>query len=203
MQVRQSSNQIKAKSWLLLFFMILGCDVFPQGADVFILRKINSAETLPSDGFFRTISNSHIYIIAAADLSAGIAGFAKNDQKLKKTALEIIVSQLVTTGTTQALKYTIRRERPFDRYDDIFIKIRVHDPSFPSGHTSAAFAAATSLSLSCPKWYIIVPSYGWSATVAYSRMHLGAHYPSDVLTGAIIGSGCAWLTHIVNKKLFK
>ncbi|MGB8358080.1 MAG: phosphatase PAP2 family protein, partial [Bacteroidales bacterium] len=55
--------------------------------------------------------------------------------------------------------------------------------------------------LDYPKWYVIVPSYAYAGTVAYSRMHLGVHYPSDVLAGALIGSGCAVLSHYVNKKL--
>lgn len=63
------------------------------------------------------------------------------------------------------------------------------------------FALATSLSLSYPKWYIIVPSYAWAGSVGYSRMDLGVHYPSDVLAGAVIGAGSAWLTYYINKKL--
>jgi membrane-associated phospholipid phosphatase len=52
-----------------------------------------------------------------------------------------------------------------------------------------------------PKWYIIVPSICWAGAVGYSRMHLGVHYPSDVVAGALVGAGSAWLTHYVNKKL--
>ena len=66
-----------------------------------------------------------------------------------------------------------------------------------------AFATATSLSLTYPKWYIIVPAYSWAGAVGYSRMHLGVHYPSDVFIGALVGAGSAWLTHAMNKKLLK
>ena len=100
------------------------------------------------------------------------------------------------------LKYSVNRDRPFVTYPDIIQKSKAI-PSFPSGHTSSAFATATSLSLAYPKWYIIVPSYAWAGTVGYSRMHLGVHYPSDVLAGALIGSGCAYLTFKVNQKLLK
>jgi membrane-associated phospholipid phosphatase len=60
---------------------------------------------------------------------------------------------------------------------------------------------ATSLSLQYPKWYVIAPAYLYAGTVAYSRMDLGVHYPSDVLSGAIIGSGSAYITYKINRKI--
>jgi membrane-associated phospholipid phosphatase len=57
------------------------------------------------------------------------------------------------------------------------------------------------LSIAFPKWYVIAPSFLWASGVGYSRMHLGVHYPSDVLVGALVGSGTAFLTHFLNKKI--
>ena len=75
--------------------------------------------------------------------------------------------------------------------------------SFPSGHTSLAFTTATALSLKYPKWYIIAPSYLWASSVGYSRMNLGVHYPSDVVAGALLGAGSAYVTYIVNDWFWK
>jgi undecaprenyl-diphosphatase len=99
------------------------------------------------------------------------------------------------------MKYSINRTRPFITYPDIMKKSGAASPSFPSGHTSGAFATATSVSLAYPKWYVIVPMFSWAGAVGYSRMDLGVHYPSDVLAGALVGAGSAWLTYYVNKKL--
>ena len=84
------------------------------------------------------------------------------------------------------------RERPYDRYPDR-VDARSHEssPSFPSGHTAAAFSLATSLSIRYPKWYVIAPSAFWACSVGFSRMNEGVHYPSDVAAGAVIGAGCA------------
>lgn len=185
----------------VLFFLLVSGNVFSQNADIRLLRSLNSPEQLPADGFYRFISDSHYYIIIGTNLTLGAAGLVKHDRITQQKALEMAISSIATVGISQALKYTINRERPFVRYPDIVKKTGAGDPSFPSGHTSAAFSAATSMSLSYPKWYVVVPSYTWAGMIGYSRMRLGAHYPSDVLAGAVIGSGTAWLTHYVTRKL--
>jgi membrane-associated phospholipid phosphatase len=190
-----------SKTFLLYFLLFLPLSLFSQNLDIRILRSINSPEDLPSDNFFRFISNSDPYIVFGVPFGMGTAGLVKHDDKLFRNACVISTAVLLNSAVTLALKYSVNRDRPFITYPDITKKSKAGSPSFPSGHTSSSFALATSLSLTYPKWYVIAPSYTWAATVGYSRMHLGVHYPSDVLAGAIIGSGCAWLTHIVNKKL--
>ena len=78
-------------------------------------------------------------------------------------------------------------------------------PSFPSGHTSNAFATATATAMifAFPQWYVAVPVFSWAGAVGYSRMHLGVHYPSDVLVGSSVGTESTWLGHWLNKRLFQ
>lgn len=191
-----------SRIYLILFILSVSqTPLSSQNPDIQILRAINSQEQLPSDDFFRFISNSESYIVAAVPVTIGIMGLIKHDDKQFRNGCVIAASSLFCAGITLAMKYTINRERPFVTYPDITKKSGAGSPSFPSGHTSSAFATATSLSLVYPEWYVIVPSYGWAATVGYSRMHLGVHYPSDVLAGAAIGTGCSLLTNFVNKKL--
>lgn len=80
---------------------------------------------------------------------------------------------------------------------------RPGDPSFPSIHTASAFSLATSLSIKYPKWYVIAPSALWACSVGFSRMNQGVHYPSDVLAGAVLGTGCAFANVYINKWLKK
>ena len=172
-----------------------------QNADIRLLRTFNSPGNLSSDGFFRFVSDTEPYLVIMTPLATGGYGLVRKNEKQFRIACVIASSSLVCAGVTNLLKYSIGRDRPFITYPDIIQKYHADSPSFPSGHTSSAFATATSLSLAYSKWYVAVPAYGWAATVGYSRMHLGVHYPSDVFAGAVIGAGSAWLTHIINKKL--
>ena len=147
------------------------------------------------------MSNSNAYMVIGLPVGMATAGLIKHDDKLLRNACVTLAATAICAGFTTAMKYSINRDRPFITYPDITKKTKAGSPSFPSGHTSIAFATATSLSLAYPKWYVIVPGYTWAGTVAYSRMYLGVHYPSDVLIGALVGAGSAYLSYTVNKKL--
>ncbi|MBV9963821.1 MAG: phosphatase PAP2 family protein [Parafilimonas sp.] len=101
------------------------------------------------------------------------------------------------------MKIIFDRPRPFEKYDDVYPYQYETGQSFPSGHASLAFATATSLSLEYKKWYVVVPAYAWAFGVGYSRLYLGAHYPTDVIGSAVTGAGSAFISHWVSKKIFK
>ena len=191
-------NSAKLTAFILLF--VTG-SVCAQNLDIHILRYLNTPDKLPSDKFFQFVSNSAVFLDIGVPVGIVTTGLIKHDDQTIRKACVAIAAAAISSGITVAVKYSVNRSRPFVTYPDIAKKSAAGSPSFPSGHTSGAFVLATSLTLSYPKWYIIVPAYSWACTVAYSRMDLGVHYPSDVLAGALIGTGSAWLTHYVNKKL--
>ena len=138
-------------------------------------------------------------------IPAGLLAYEyfRKDGDIRKPAV-VCFSLAASVSITLGLKYTVNRPRPYVTYPDIFRHDTHAGPkSFPSGHTSSAFALATSVSLCYPKWYVIAPAYLWAFTVGYSRMHLGVHYPTDVLIGALIGSACAWGTWELNRYLVR
>jgi membrane-associated phospholipid phosphatase len=187
----------------IFFILILLLPVagYSQNLDIRLLRSIYTPEPLASDDFFRFTSSSEVYVAVGIPVGMAVAGLISDDRDLFRNACVSLAAAAISSAVTNGLKYSINRDRPFITYSDIIKKAPAGSPSFPSGHTSSAFATATSLSLSYPKWYIIIPSYTWASTVAYSRMHLGVHYPSDVLAGAVIGAGSAYLTYKINQKL--
>lgn len=84
------------------------------------------------------------------------------------------------------LKPLVARVRPFDVNTAVQLLIaRPLDFSFPSGHTGASFAAVSALYFSKNRLWI--PSLIIAVLIAFSRLYLYVHYPSDVLAGALIG----------------
>jgi membrane-associated phospholipid phosphatase len=177
---------------ILVFFSITVCS---QNADIRILREINLNRNKDLDNTFRAVSNSVGPIAFGTPVVLFAVGLIKDDSLARRNSLYIGASVLSSAIITNILKYSVGRPRPYITYPYIEKTGEGGSPSFPSGHTSAAFAFATSVSIACPKWYIIVPSYVWAGAVAYSRMDLGVHYPSDVIAGALIGAGSAWLCY--------
>lgn len=186
---------------LLLIGLISACQLQAQNWDINTVKTVNGWNV---HGLSRGLSHSGIIISVGLPSVMGIYALAKKDQPLLKDAIYIGTSVIEAVGLTYGLKYTFDRQRPFVKYPDRIDPIEPEDsPSFPSGHTAAAFSLATSLSITYPKWYVIAPSAVWACGVGFARINQGVHYPSDVLTGAAIGVGCAFVNVYVNRWLNK
>lgn len=84
------------------------------------------------------------------------------------------------------LKNLVGRIRPYDLNEGIEILIaRLPDYSFPSGHTLASFEAATVLMIRNRR--LGIPALILAIIIAFSRLYLYVHYPTDVLAGIILG----------------
>lgn len=146
------------------------------------------------DGAMRRLSNAadHSKLSIAASAMLAVAG-GSSGRRAARTGL---ASVAVTSALVNlVVKRVGRRPRP-DR-DTQGVPTARHVPmptsaSFPSGHSAAAVAFASGASSELPA--AAVPLFTLAATVAYSRIHTGVHYPGDVIAGATIGAVVAELT---------
>jgi membrane-associated phospholipid phosphatase len=185
----------------LLIGLISLSQVHAQNWDINTVKEVNRWNM---HGLSKGLSHSGIIISVGLPTAIGVYALAKKDQPMLKDAIYIGTSVIEAVGLTYGLKYTIDRQRPYIKYPDKLHPIEPEDsPSFPSGHTAAAFSLATSLSITYPKWYVIAPSAAWACGVGLARINQGVHYPSDVLTGAAIGVGCAFANIYINRWLNK
>ena len=99
-------------------------------------------------------------------------------------ALEVVCCNLV-------LKPLVARVRPCDINTAVQLLIaRPDDFSFPSGHTGVSFAAVSALCASGNRLWI--PSLILAVLIAFSRLYLYVHYPTDVFAGVVIGVMAGW-----------
>ena len=91
----------------------------------------------------------------------------------------------------QGLNWLISRPRPFVALSEYIFQPLITDasidPSFPSDHSLVAFALATFLAKFFANRQITVILYLWASLIAFSRVAVGVHYPTDIIIGALIG----------------
>lgn len=117
--------------------------------------------------------------------------FWKPTRKAGALALGAMVLGLIVTNLT--IKPLISRPRPWLDWPIVPLVTEKDPNSFPSGHTCAAFAAGLSWARALPWKWGRAAALVLAAMMGLSRLYVGVHYPSDVLTGAVIGSLCAWI----------
>ena len=175
----------------------------PRDHDFETLYSIQQRRTPTHNRYWTAVSNS-LALSPVPAIGHGLYGWATGDRQVLYNAAELGGSWLLTAGVTMSLKYLINRPRPYVAHaSDLVCLQPLPDPSFPSGHTSFCFATATSLSLIYPRWYVVIPSYLWATGVAYSRLYIGAHYPTDVVAGALIGTSCAVVAYWVRNCIMR
>lgn len=184
----------------LLFIFALPSNA--QNWDINLLKNINPKN--PKAGFWTATTASAYPVSGALPVGLLAVGLIEKNKDLQQKGLQAAGALAINIVLTEGLKYSINRERPYEKYNFIYpYDGSEMGKSFPSGHVSMAFATATTLTLECKKWYVIVPAYLWASGVGYSRLYLGEHYPTDVLAGAAVGAGSALLSNWLSKKIFK
>ena len=122
--------------------------------------------------------------------------------KTRKSGVILMAALLVDLVICNGiLKPLVHRIRPFDVKTGIELLVkRPMDYSFPSGHTAASFASVMALYLAGEK-KIWISSLGLAVLIAFSRLYLYVHYPTDVLGGVVAGLAAGALGYWLVKKV--
>jgi membrane-associated phospholipid phosphatase len=142
-------------------------------------------------------------MLAVTQLGNGITPFVialifywRGEHRL---AYILILGTITLWLFVELVKAIIRRSRPFMRLTQArVVGWRAVGRSFPSGHTSQSLFLASLLiqHFHAPFW-LALPVYAMALVVGVTRMYVGAHYPRDVLAGAILGSVWGYLAGLV------
>lgn len=173
--------------------------------DAAILQALEKIRCPFLDVFFSVFTALGEEFVIAAIIAVVYICFSK---RIGEQALvTVMTASCVTTG----IKSAVRRLRPFvngtvDKVnvDNIVVSTADLDPdmSFPSGHATATSSFFTTLAIRIRKPLVIVLSTLFVLLVMLSRLYLGVHYPTDVLTGLAIGVACAFLWNLVYAKWY-
>ena len=105
---------------------------------------------------------------------------------------ELMLGTLTLWMMVELIKFLVHRSRPFIRLTQTrIVGNRARGRSFPSGHTTQVFFMATLITQHFhSSIWVVIMFYATAFLVGITRMYIGAHYPRDVLAGAILG--CVW-----------
>ncbi len=133
----------------------------------------------------RAASYSRLWLVLAGALA--MFGGGRGRRAAGRGLIAIAIAAGVANGPAKLLA---RRRRPSSRSRPALIRTP-RSTSFPSGHSAAAFAFVTG---ACAELPMLTPALvPLAGAVAYSRVHVGVHYPSDVAVGVGIGIGSGLL----------
>ena len=146
-------------------------------------RWIVHHRTEPLDTFFVGLSYIGSFGAVWLAIAMVVTFFLRRPTALPLTFMAVLLGDGISGG----LKFTFDRVRPSDRFAEPDPLLPVaHTPSFPSGHATTSFACAATLARFLPP-RATIGLYVLAALIAWSRVHVGAHYPLDIVAGAVLG----------------
>ena len=158
------------------------------GMDRALYRWINRlADRTPwAHGIFTTYAKAGVFLFALLLVATYLHARHHDNRIALATAIWSGVAAMVALGIGQLIGNAVDKLRPYETMADVHVLIsRTTDFSLPSDHATVAGAVAVGIYLANRKWGTIAVIA--AAMMAFTRVYVGAHYPSDVLAGLVLG----------------
>jgi membrane-associated phospholipid phosphatase len=193
----------KGENWLVFGGIAAGVAAVGFAFDVPMRDKTQAHQTSTLDELTKVVEPFGAEYSWAVIGAYGIAGFVFRDPEAKDIFFDSAIASILASGIiTPTLKFVIGRERPNESPSSTsFHPFSGSDNSFPSGHTTQAFAVASVISAHSDQVWVSVTAYTIAGLVGFARIYHNAHWTSDVTAGAIIGTFVGRGVVALNKKL--
>jgi undecaprenyl-diphosphatase len=178
--------------FLLALFIILDISVeagLSQTFDVEVFTAMNSLH--PSTWMDSVMIILSMYGREVVWGALIVTLFFLGGEREKKAAITMGLLFLILTGAGYLIKSFDSRLRPYDAIEGVHLLVpKEVDYSFPSGHTFIVVGGAVVAWFTLKRWLAVLLTVE-ASLVAFSRVYVGVHYPTDLVGGTLLGAGFA------------
>jgi membrane-associated phospholipid phosphatase len=180
-------------SWRSRQWELFGLSVAGIGAASLLDGRVRDAERRDHSAFgnqvaqdFEPLGSGGAWVVLG---SFYLEGLIRNDERARSVGEDGVMASVIAGGLVgPALKYVSGRSRPRSANGTHDFKPFGGSSSFPSGHTTEAFAVASVVATHYDSEWVQGVAYGSAALVGFARLHHQAHFFSDVVGGALLGT---------------
>lgn len=164
--------------------------------DLFGLINRLAGRTNWAHGLFRANAGYGIVLFALLLVAAYLDGRRHDDLTAVAGSVGSALAALIALGVGQIIGGAVDRARPYEALANVHLLVdKTTDFSFPSDHATVAGAVAVGLLFASRRWGVVASVL--AVLMAFTRVYVGAHYPSDVVAGLVLGglvSTVGWFT---------
>jgi membrane-associated phospholipid phosphatase len=180
-------------SWKARQWELFGLSVAGVGAASLLDGRVRDAERRDHSAFgnqiaqdFEPLGSGGAWAVLG---SFYLEGLLRDDERGRAVAEDGVMASVIAGGLVgPAVKFVSGRSRPRSANGTYDFKLFGGSSSFPSGHTTEAFAVASVVATHCESRWVQGIAYGSAALVGFARLHHQAHFFSDVVGGALLGT---------------